>query len=336
VSAERALRFVVPAGVDDPERVSGGNVYDRRVRDGLAAAGWTVTVVEVADGDAVQAALAEVPDDGTALVDGLVASWAPDAIEAAAARSRVLVLAHMVAAAFPDADPVAADGERRALGHATRVVATSNWTASELVRRGIVAERRVSVARPGAVDGSASHGEAGELLCVGAVAPHKGQDILLDALGRLGSFDWSCTVAGSPDADPGFAGRVASAAARLGSRVRLTGVLAESELAAAYRRAGLLVAPSRAESFGMAIADARARGLPVIAAAVGGIPETVAGGGAVLVKAGDPGALASALERWMTDPALRDRLRAEAAAARSRSPRWADTVERIDRVLRAA
>ena len=113
-------------------------------------------------------------------------------------------------------------------------------------------------------------------------------------------------------------------------------MLGDAELATAYQGSGLLVAPSRAESFGMAIADARRRGLPVIAAAVGGIPESVAGGGAILVNADDPAALASALEQWMTDPALRARLRAEAAGARARSPRWSTTVERIDRVLAAA
>ena len=41
-----SLRFLVPAGVDDPRRVSGGNVYDRRVRDGLRRRGWEVDVFE--------------------------------------------------------------------------------------------------------------------------------------------------------------------------------------------------------------------------------------------------------------------------------------------------
>jgi len=344
VNRERLLRFVVPEGVDDPERVSGGNVYDRRVRDGLAAAGWNVTTSEVADADAVAAALAQVPGGGTVLVDGLVAGWAPTAVASAAANVRVVVLAHMVTEAFAGADPLAAERERRALGRAGHVVATSNWTARELVRRGIVPERRVTVAMPGAVefeveralDGPAEHGEPGRLLCVGAVAPHKGQDILLDALGRLDALDWSCTIAGSRAADPDFAERVAATAAPFGSRIRMTGVLGDAELAAAYRSSGVLVAPSRAESFGMAIADARARGLPVIAARVGGIPESVAGGGALLVEPDDAGALADGLQRWMTDPALRARLRAEAAGARARSPRWSTTVERIDRVLGAA
>jgi glycosyltransferase involved in cell wall biosynthesis len=333
VKRERVVRFVVPHGVDDPERVSGGNVYDRRVRAGLAGLGWDVRATEAGDAEAVGAALGGLPVGSTVLVDGLVAGWAPAAIESAAEHSRVVVLAHMVMTAFPDADPEAADRERRALGQATRVIATSAWTASELILLGIVEEHRVSVAVPGAVDGPVSRGRAGGLLCVGAIAPHKGQDILLDALGRVRDLNWTCTVAGSRTADPDFARRVAMSAAPFGSRVRMPGVLHAEALQAAYRRAGVLVAPSRAESFGMAIADARRRGLPVIAAAVGGIPEAVAGGGALLVKTVDPAALADALEQWMTDPALRARLRSEAAQARARSPRWSDTVARIDRVL---
>ena len=336
MTRERIVRFVVPEGVDDPERVSGGNVYDRRVRDGLTGRGWDVKMTEAADGRAVAAALDDLPFGSTVLVDGLVAGWAPAAIEAAAAHSRVVVLAHMVMTAFPDSDPEAAERERRALGQATRVIATSGWTASELILLGIVDEHRVTVAVPGAVDGPVSRGRSGGLLCVGAVAPHKGQDILLDALGMVRDLDWTCTVAGSRDADPEFARRIATSAARFGSRVRIPGVLHAEALQAAYQCAGVLVAPSRAESFGMAIADARRRGLPVIAAAVGGIPEAVAGGGALLVKTDDPAALAAALEQWMTDPALRARLRAEAAQARARSPRWSDTVDRIDRVLAAA
>ncbi len=333
---ERHLRFIVPDGVDDLARVSGGNVYDRRVRDGLRDRGWHITVVEAADGAGLRAAVADVPRGATVLVDGLAATWSPESIESTAASARVIVLAHMVVAAFSDADPLAVARERRALGCATRVIATSTWTASQLVRRGIVDERRVTVVLPGAADGLPARGAAGDLLCVGAVAPHKGQDILLDALGRLSARDWTCTVAGSRAVDAAFAERVAATASGFGSRVRLTGVLSEAELGAAYVRSGLLVAPSRVESFGIAIADARMRGLPVIAAAVGGIPESAAGGGVILVKPDDARALASALEQWMTDPALRARLRAEAARARVRSPRWSTTIERIDQVLGGA
>jgi len=333
---DRVARFVVPSGVDDPERVSGGNVYDRRLRDGLAGLGWRLAMSEASDADGVAAALDAVPRNGTVLVDGMVAAWHPRAVELAASRARVVVLAHMVSSAFPDADAVSVEGERRSLGHATHVVTTSNWTASELVRRGLVERQRVTVAIPGSVDGPLARGEAGEMLCVGAVARHKGHDVLLDALDGLRDLEWNCTIAGSREVDRGFAREIQARAATFGPRVRMTGVLHSQDLVDAYRRSGLLVAPSRTESFGMAIADARRRGLPVIAAAVGGIPEAVSGGGALLVEPEDSDALGAALRRWLTDPELRDRLRAEAGRARRGAPRWADTVARIGRLLEAA
>jgi len=329
--------FVVPEGVDDPARVSGGNVYDRRVRDGLRALGWGVEVVATGASGAGEA-LAAVPDGGLALVDGLVAGWAAAAVEAASRRARVVVLAHMVSSAFADAEPATVAAEERALRAAHRVIATSGWTAGELVRRGVADAGRVAVAIPGSDDRPASIGPVGyrALLCLGVVAPHKGQDVLLAALGRLADADWSLTIAGSTATDPAFAARVAAAAAPFGRRVRMAGVLDGAELDRVYHGAGVLVAPSRVEGFGMAIADARRRGMPVIAAAAGGIPEAVAGGGAVLVRPGDAGALADALQRWMTDPALRARLRLGALRARSRAPRWSDTVARVAEVLVSA
>jgi glycosyltransferase involved in cell wall biosynthesis len=335
VTGDRTAWFVVPDGIDDPERVSGGNVYDRHVRDGLRRRGWDIRMSAVADADEVARALVAVDDDGVALIDGLVAGWAPEHVAAASRRSRVVVLAHMVAAAFPDAAPSTIDAERLALRHADRVIATSGWAAAELRNRGLVTAARIDVVPPGSRDSLAEvdPDDEGDLLCVGVVAPHKGQDLLLDALGRLRDHDWTCTMAGSHSVAPEFSARAVSAAARLGARVRMPGVLDEAAVDILYQRAGVLVAPSRAESYGMAIADARRAGLPVIATSVGGIPDTVAGGGAILVPDDDPVALAEALRGWMTDPQLRSRLRAEAARARPRAPRWHDTIDRIDEIL---
>ena len=60
-------------------------------------------------------ALAAVADDGLVLIDGLVAGRSADAVAAESGRLRVVVLAHMVSEAFPDADPTAVEEERRAL-----------------------------------------------------------------------------------------------------------------------------------------------------------------------------------------------------------------------------
>jgi glycosyltransferase involved in cell wall biosynthesis len=338
VTRERSVWFVVPEGVDELERVSGGNVYDRQVRDGLRRRGWEVRMLEVPDAEGLARSLASVDHGHVAMIDGLVAAWSPEVVESTSQRARVIVIAHMVAAAFADATPEMVEGERRALRHADRVIATSAWAAAELVRRGLVDDDRMAVVAPGSRDRLAEVGPAenGDLLCIGVVAPHKGQDLLMDALGRLHGQDWRCTMAGSRAVAPEFATRVAADAARFPGRVRMTGVLGDAALDHIYQRAGVLVAPSRAESFGMAIADARRSGLPIIATAVDGIPDTVIGGGAILVPADDPAALATALQRWISEPELRARLRAEAAQVRDRAPRWRDTVTRFAQILGSA
>ncbi|MDQ7879569.1 glycosyltransferase family 4 protein [Microbacterium sp. QXD-8] len=317
--------------------MSGGNVYDRRIRDGLPAHGWTVQVLEVADAGEAASALRGAPDDALVLVDGLVAGWVPAALEDEASRLRLVLLAHMVVAAFPDATDAEADAERRALATAGAVIVTSRWTAGELARRGLTDPSRITVAIPGV-----QHVDAGvpasdkDLLCVGVLAPHKGQDTLLDALGRLRTRDWTCAIVGSPEPFPRFAAVIAERAAAFDGRVQLTGVLDEDGLAEAYGRSALLVAPSRVESWGMAIADARARGIPVVGSAAGGIPDALAGGGGLLVCPDDPAALADVLEAWMSDPGLRARLRREAVSARASLPTWADTVAHVVRALEAA
>ena len=332
-----SLRFVVPAGVDDPRRVSGGNVYDRHIRDGLRHRGWDVDVCEAADARGAASVLRDAPDGSRVLVDGLVAGWAPAAVEEAAGRLRLTVLAHMVTAAFADATDAAIDAERRAFASAHDVIVTSDWTADELARRGLANPDRTVVAVPGARPAEPSPPAAeGELLCIGVIAPHKGQDTLLAALARVAADDWTCTIVGSTEVFPEFAARIARQAAALAGRVRLAGVLDGPALADEYRHCALLIAPSRVESSGMAIADARARGIPVLAAESGGIPDALAGGGGLLVRAGDPAALAEALDAWLSDASLRARLRREALAARATLPTWRDTVSRVAAALEAA
>lgn len=336
---DRTVHFLVPEGVDDPRRASGGNVFDRHVAAGLRERGWEVRTREVDAGPAAESAMAALPAGALVLIDGLVAGWAPAAVEAAAQRLSVVVLAHMVRAAFPDADPREVEGERRALTASRRIIATSAWTRGELMDRERIPAAQITVAVPGTAEAPAAHGtpSGGALLCVGVVAPHKGQDVLIDALRMLeADLQWSCTIAGSLTAHPGYAGAVSErvADASLGGRVTMPGPLAAEELDEAYRRADLVVAPSRVESYGMAAVDALGRGIPVVASTAGGLPQTVgASGAALLVPPGRPVALGAALRRWITDPQLRSRMKDEAMRRRTALPRWSDTVDRVEDTL---
>jgi glycosyltransferase involved in cell wall biosynthesis len=327
--AEAILQFLVPEGIDDDLRVSGGNVYDRRLADALRARGIDVRAVPVAVNRVTDAAraMSALPHDALVLVDGLLAVAASDVLQAHASRLRIVVLAHMVASALPGSsapDRVrTAERERVALQAPRRVIATSEWTRAELVARRLAESDRIAVALPGTGPAMAASGSGsgGRLLCVGAVAPHKGQDVLVNALaGMTDLLGWRCTIAGSLDADPEFADRVGAMvrAAGIGDRVDLAGVLTGRELEDAYRHADLVVAPSRSESYGMAIADALARGIPVVAARVGGVPEAIAGSrGGILVRPDDPVAMRAVLRRSQADRGWSAVLKAEAMRSRS-------------------
>jgi glycosyltransferase involved in cell wall biosynthesis len=337
------VHFLVPDGVDDDERVSGGNVYDRRLAEGLRRLGLDVRMMPVAVGRVADAASATswLPDDALVLVDGLLGVAASEVLAAQAARLRVVVLAHMVAALVLEGDAGrTAAREREALRAARRVITTSEWTRSELIERDIAEPERVVVARPGvdAVPASPGSRSGEHLLCIGAIAAHKGQDVLVAALAGLADVPgWTCSIVGSLDADAPFASRTADAlvSAGLSDRVTLSGVLTGSRLDEAYRTADLVVAPSRAESYGMVVAEALARGIPVVAAHVGGIPEAIAGRAAgILVAPEDADALRAVLRRWLEDTGWRAALKAEAMATRGATRSWEQTAAITADVLR--
>jgi glycosyltransferase involved in cell wall biosynthesis len=347
------VHVVIPDGIDDPARPSGGNVYDRHVCQGLRALGWSVHEHAVAGcwprrdtaslgslADAVR----RIPDGAVALLDGLIASTAPEVLVPEARRVRLVMLVHM---------PLghgAADGEvgdvrmreRAVLSAASAVVTTSVWTRRRLIELYAVPADRVHVAEPGVERGELTTGSAtgGSLLCVAAVTPAKGHDVLLDALSNMRSFPWRCACVGSLDRDPPFVASLGRRLrdVRLEDRVSFTGPLTGADLQRTYGAADLLVLASRAETYGMVVSEALARGLPVVAAEVGGVTEAVGHGAGgirpgLLVPPDDSAGLGDALRAWLSDADLRARLRRAARERRSSLPRWSTTTSVIAGVL---
>jgi glycosyltransferase involved in cell wall biosynthesis len=346
------VHVIAPEGFDDPGQPTGGNIYDRRICAGLAAAGWDIRVTVIApawpaSGLGARADLTRivsaVPDGATVLIDGLIASPAAAQLLPHTGRIQLTVLLHMPLATVPGTPPSVLRSERAVLRAATSVIATSEWTRQQVLSRYAIPARQVHIARPGADRVAApARPVRGHLICVGVLSHHKGQDLLVEALAGLPERNWHCLLVGPLDRDPEFVGQLRARITRLGygHRIRLTGVLTGAALSHAYTTADLLVAPSRSETYGMTVIEALAHGLPVIAAAVGGLPEALGSTAdgtrpGKLITPGDPAALAAALGEWLGDEQHRHRLRAAARQRRSALPGWDQTTQDVANVLTA-
>jgi glycosyltransferase involved in cell wall biosynthesis len=346
------VHFIVPEGIDEPARPSGGNTYDRKVCLGLAELGWAVHEHAVPGdwprpGEAGHAGLAravrEIPDGAVVLLDGLIASTAPETLVPQGRRLRQVVLVHMPLGHRPPDDEAGAvrAREREVLAAAAAVVTTSAWSRRRLGELYALPADRVHVAEPGVDAARLAPGSAAgdALLCVAALTPDKGHDLLLDGLAKASDLSWHCACVGSVARDPAFAAGVRRRAQNsLGDRVRFPGPRTGEELDRAYAAADLLVLASHAETYGMVVTEALARGLPVLATEVGGVTEALGHGedGArpgLLVPPGNPAALGAALRRWLGDAGLRARLRRAARERRASLPRWPATTAVLAGVL---
>lgn len=148
------------------------------------------------------------------------------------------------------------------------------------------------------------------IISAGVVSARKGYHDLIRAFAKVADRhpDWRLVFAGSGEIENGKA-----IAGQLGisDRVEFPGWVSGADKDRLFRQASVLCLPSYAEGFPMAVLDAWAYGLPVVATPVGSLPDFVHDGDDILLfNPGDTDALARQLDRIMGDEALREKLSA--------------------------
>jgi glycosyltransferase-like protein len=190
---------------------------------------------------------------------------------------------------------------------------------AEVVTNGVDGPR---FARPSSVDGSDLRARIGArgrflFLTVGGIEPRKGSLELVEALARVRTVisppPLLALVGGHSFQDhDAYRQQVLDRAARLGvpvgQAVALLGTVPDEELPRWYHTADAFVFPSRKEGWGLALLEALAAGLATVATDIPVFREFLGGQDALLVPAGDAGALGDAMVRVASDPELRDRL----------------------------
>ena len=341
------IDFAYPGDIDAP---TGGYGYDRRVMRELVALDCIITPIalpasfpyptkeDLAETERLLAGRAR----DALVIDGLAYAALPAGLIAGLSPRPVALVHHplFLEAAFrrqPAAGPRVRGAPARVgpAGGGTRGAAPADIVAREFN----TPRDRLFHAPPGvdpAPRATGSHDGTVRLFSVGSLTPRKAYGDLVRALAQAPG-DWRLTIAGSLTLAPDHAREIAAlvAAHGLADRIRLAGAMNADEIARGYAGADIFVTPSHFEGFGMAIAEAVAHGLPVIAtrevAAMGALPE----GCGLVYPAGDVTALASHLTALIADADLRARLADAAWRSAARQYRWSDTARDFLRAVRA-
>lgn len=331
------IALLVPGPFDT---ISGGYGYDRRIVAGLRALGHGVEVVELrgrhplpddlATTDAA-AALAALPEATRIVIDGLGLPSFEPLVDQLSARRVVALIHHPTA--LEHGIPGPAQERLRATERAmfprfARLIAPSAETARRLSAEFGVDAARVGVVEPGTDPAPRSQGSGGDgctILSVGALIPRKGHDVLLRALATLPDLDWQLTVAGGARDAVHAAGLAALAEElNIGSRVTFVGEVGEEALEELWRASHVFALATYWEGYGMAAAEALARGLPVAITAGGAIADVVPAEAGVVSPPGDVVSFGKALRRVIFDEGLRAEMAEAAWRAGQRLPRWED------------
>lgn len=339
--------FAVPGDINAN---TGGYIYARRLLEFFPAHDIDARLITLPgafpypDAAAAQQAarqLAAIEPDRIVLADGLAWGAMPrKAIEAC--RAPVVVLCHhplcLETGLSSEQQRIFFDSEKLALGCARHVIASSATTRTTLIDEFAVPARRITIAEPGTARAPRAAGSGSQqvhVLAIGSVIERKGFDVLVNALAAVPDGDWRLTIAGSLNRAPETAEalRALIASNGLTGRVTLAGEVSEEAIAAAYDSADVFVLSSHYEGYGMVLAEAMARGLPIVSTTGGAAAATVPDGAALKVPPGDPAAMAQALRRMLGDRALRARMAQASWQAGQQLPDWNKTTGIIAQVL---
>lgn len=341
----KSVYFAIPG---DLESRTGGYAYDRRMIRELQALGWQVHVLPLAasfpfpDGIALRetdSLLSSLPDQTLVLMDGLALGAMGTLAAQHQTRLRLIALCHhplaLESGLSQDMRQHFLQSEASALAASRAVIVTSQASRALLPRLFAIAPERITVAVPGTDPApfAPCTGRPPVLLCVATLTRRKGHDLLIEALAAVQHLDWQARFVGADTFDPAWAEtlRKRIQAKGLSERIVLTG--SRNDLQAEYLHADVFVLPTRFEGYGMVFTEALSYGLPVIATQVDAVRDIVPETAGLLVAPEDHAALAQALNRLLSDRALRHSLSLGARESAATLPRWRDSADIVARLL---
>lgn len=354
----------------DYDRATGGYVYNDAMAKALERLGWQIGRLDMPPGFPepapatlrwVAERVAAIPDATPVLIDQVCLCRILAVAESESRRLQWIEIFHHAMAHDAVADGASRaisqgnaraavhdaidNRERQALALAERVLVTSPSTARTVRDDYGVSPERLILALPGTerfpardYSGNAADRPA-RLLCVGAIVPRKDHLLLVDALARLAKeapdLRWHLDIVGNPDRDPAHVQALHRSIAGHGltAAIRVAGRLDATQLDGLWRSADLYVSASRHEGYGMAIAEAIGRGIPVVTTAGGAVTDWLPQEAAVATPVGDAAALGLAIGSVLGDDGRWRAMARAAARASFGMPTWGESAAILSKAL---
>ena len=316
------------------DRLTGGSIYNRRILAYLAK--WTHVELHM-----------DSAEDhgrwpgGLWLVDSLCLETGASHLANRADVSGILI-AHYLETIDPQRRRSPRAGRESAMlqrysavvttsGFAQRALMASGFQGPvEAIVPGLAEDYRQTVHRP-------VSSRKLTILTVASVVPNKGLVEMLCALERLSDLDWSWELIGDVNLHPAFADEFRDRVrqSRVCDRIAIRGALSPGELVATYDRSDIFALPSQFETCSMATMEAMARGLPVAAFQVGGLPDLLPKiSREALTKPGNAADWVEALRRLIVASDERKRLGEANRSASSRFPSWEECGSALESFIR--
>jgi glycosyltransferase involved in cell wall biosynthesis len=218
--------------------------------------------------------------------------------------------------------------DRRAVARATRIATNSGFSAEQIAG---AYRRRAEVIPLGASDvfRTVEARAPAHILSVGTLIPSKGHDVVIAAVAQARRRLPVLVIAPSPE--PAETARLQRMAREAGVELEVRTGVPDHELAEAYAGAQATVYMAVREPLGLASLEAQAAGSPVVVAAEGGLPETLAAGISGWVVERSPAAVAAKLDQLET-PGLRERMSA-AGREHAAQATWERSARAVERML---
>lgn len=228
--------------------------------------------------------------------------------------------------------------ELLALHQMQQVIVTGQFTYGLLCHAGLNPDR-IKVVEPGTEQfPQKTHYKPvpSELLCVANYSAIKAQDIMIRSIHRLVAWEWTLHLYGDKDRDKEYSVAVNSLINQLHleKRVIMHGIAARDEISAIFLEADLFVMPSLFESYGMALTESLAHGIPVVTTRAGNIPGTVPAGMGILVEPGNEEQLADAIRSLLDDTEKYTPLCAAASQYHLHARSWEQAVMEFELIIR--